>query len=253
VLLEVRVFGGLTERVGSSRLHLELPDDASVGDLRAEVARAHPQLRDLLAVSSVAVDLEIRPDDHPLAGAGELALLPPVAGGATSGSPRIVTGLARPPLDVAGTLAAITGPTTGATALFLGTVRDHAPDLAEVVRLEYHAYPEMAEAVLARIADALLAQYPAIDGVALLHAVGDLEVGEHTVLIACAAPHRDEAFDACRAALERVKHEAPVWKREVAADGTARWVGLSPPAPPDLTPPAGPEASRDRSAIGGAP
>jgi DNA-binding GntR family transcriptional regulator/molybdopterin synthase catalytic subunit/molybdopterin converting factor small subunit len=259
VHVEVRLFGGLTERAGAARLHVDVPEDATVADLRTAVAATHPQLAPLLERTTVAVDLEVRRDDHPLAGAEEVALLPPVAGG---DGPRIVTGLHRPPLDVVGTLARIGGSEVGGTAVFLGTVRDHAADLDDVVRLDYSAYPAMAERVLAELATELAADHPAVTGIALVHAVGELAVGAHTVLIACAAPHRDEAFDACRDALERVKDRTPVWKREVTASGGHRWVGLpddaaappaadapsTAPAPPRPPPPAthGPRPVRTR-------
>jgi MoaE-MoaD fusion protein len=240
VRVDVRLFGGLAERAGSSHVAVELSDGATVADLRDAVAAAYPALAPLVARSGVAVDLEVRRDDHPVRDDVEVALLPPVAGGSDAGADpatprddevRRLTGLREPPLDVAGALAAIAHPAAGGTALFLGTVRDHAPDLDRVVRLDYSAYPEMAERVLARLADEVAADHPEVRGIALLHAVGDLDVGAHTVLIACAAPHRDQAFDACRDALERVKDQTPVWKREVTADGAHRWVGL-----PDATP-----------------
>jgi MoaE-MoaD fusion protein len=234
VQVEVRLFGGLTERAGTSRVHVEVADDATVADLRTAVASAHPPLAPLLGSANVAVDLEVRRDDHRLAGAREVALLPPVAGGATD--VRTLTGLRPPPLDVAGALAVIAGPEVGGTAIFLGTVRDHAADLDGVVRLDYSAYPEMAERVLADLAQELAADHPDVAGIALVHAVGELEVGAHTVLIACAAPHRDQAFAACRDALERVKDRTPVWKREITADGAHRWVGL----PDDTTAPSTP-------------
>lgn len=234
------MFGGLTERVGASRITMELPDDATVADLRSAVAAAHPTIAPLLARVNVAVDLEVARDDTPLAGASEFALLPPVAGGAAdpAGSRvRIVTGLQSPPFEVDAVVAAVTGPSVGGTAVFLGTVRDHAPDLDGVVGLEYSAYPEMAERVLAQLATELQRDHPSVSGIALLHAVGELEVGDHTVLIVCASAHRAEAFDACRDALERVKDHVPVWKREVTADGGHRWVGLG--APPEDEPAPG--------------
>ncbi|MEX0592769.1 MAG: molybdenum cofactor biosynthesis protein MoaE, partial [Nitriliruptoraceae bacterium] len=106
------------------------------------------------------------------------------------------------------------------------TVRDHAPDLGDVVGLEYSAYPAMAERELMTIADDIAQQHSAITGIALVHAVGDLAVGDHTILVACVSPHRAQAFDACRDALEEVKRRAPIWKRERTRDGMSRWVGL---------------------------
>jgi MoaE-MoaD fusion protein len=227
--IEVRWFGGLADRVGGARSHLEVPDDATVADLRAAAAAAHPHVAPLLERVNVAVDLEVAGPDRPLAGAREVAMLPPVAGGAgrtTAGGVRVVTGLSSPPLEVEATIAAVSAPDCGGTAVFLGTVRDHAADVDDVVRLDYSAYDDMAERVLDQIADELADDHPALRGLALLHATGELAVGEHTVLIVCAAPHRAEAFAACEDALERVKDRVPIWKREVTADGAHRWVGL---------------------------
>lgn len=142
--------------------------------------------------------------------------------------PIIITGLREPPFAVEATIAQVTGPTVGGTAVFLGTVRDHAPDLDDVVALEYTAYAAMADRQLTKIADMVTADHPAVTGIALLHATGRLYVGDQTVLIVCSAAHAAEAFDACRDALARVKAQLPVWKREITGDGSARWVGLPP-------------------------
>ncbi|MFO7779724.1 MAG: molybdenum cofactor biosynthesis protein MoaE [Nitriliruptoraceae bacterium] len=231
----MRVFGGLTEHVGGRHLEVPVPDDgsASVADLRAAVAAAHPRLAPLLRQVTVAVDLEVARSDDRIPAGSEVALLPPVAGGATGGTSfeqaAVRTGLVTPPIDVAGTIAAIADDAAGATALFLGTVRDHAPGLGGVVQLQYTAYEAMAERELEAIAEEVRTGYPAVTGIALLHALGDLPVGAHTVLIACTSAHRATAFDACRTALEAVKDRVPVFKREVTTDGTARWVGLEPP------------------------
>lgn len=124
--VEVRVFGGLTERVGGARVTLVLPADATVADLRRALAAEHPAITPLLSSTMVAVDLEVADDDAPLAAAHEIALLPPVAGGASD--PILLTGLRDTTLDVEPTLTAIRTPRTGATAVFLGTVRDHTPE-----------------------------------------------------------------------------------------------------------------------------
>jgi len=246
--VHVRVFGGLADQLGGNHVEVALRDDgtATVAELRALLARDHPHVAGLLPSVSVAVDLEVAEDLRAIPAGAEVALLPPVAGGAGDGEgagdagdadppgdagdlgdgPVVVTGLAAPPLDIAGILARLATPTAGATALFLGTVRDHAPDLPDVVRLEYSAYEPMAERELDRIARETVAAHPAVTGIALLHALGDLPVGAHTVLVACTSPHRDEAFTACREALEELKSRVPVFKREVTADGSDRWVGL---------------------------
>jgi molybdopterin synthase catalytic subunit len=230
--LEVRTFGGLAERAGLVTLVIELPDDADVAVLRRAVAAQHPELAPLMPRVAVSVDLELAGDATPLRAGAEVALLPPVAGGSDGsdadggGAPRTVTGLVHGPIDVEGTLTRIGAPDVGAVVSFLGTVRDHAEDLDGVVRLEYSAYEAMAERELARIAAEVHRAHPEVRGLALLHALGELAVGSHTILVAVTSPHRAEAFAACRAALEAVKERVPVFKREVTVDGAHRWVGL---------------------------
>jgi molybdopterin synthase catalytic subunit/molybdopterin converting factor small subunit len=239
--IEVRTFGGLAERAGLTTLIVELPDGADVGALRRTVAAAHPELAPLMPRVAVSVDLELASDTTVLHEGMEIALLPPVAGGAgdpgdTVDATPTITGLVHGPIDVAGTLDHIGAPDVGAVVSFLGTVRDHAPDLDGVVRLEYSAYEPMAERELARIAEEIRAGHPAVRGLALIHALGELDVGAHTILVAVSTAHRDTAFAACRDALEAIKERVPVFKREITADGAHRWVGLpdgvdAPPVP----------------------
>ncbi|MFP4311885.1 MAG: molybdenum cofactor biosynthesis protein [Nitriliruptoraceae bacterium] len=232
--MRIRVYGGLTEQVGGRELEVELPEDGevTVAELRAAIASAHPQLAPLLSHVTVAVDLEVARGDQVVPPDAEVALLPPVAGGSAHGEdqpgPAVLTGLVTPPIDVEGAIARIGHPAAGATTLFLGTVRDHAPGLAGVIQLQYSAYEPMAERELAAIAAETLAATPELTGIALLHALGDLAVGDHTILVACSSPHREAAYQASRAALEAVKARVPVFKRELTTDGTARWVGLPP-------------------------
>ena len=232
--VEVRAFGGVAERAGLTVLPVELPEVATVADLRAALAGSYPEVALLLPRCAIAVDLEVAGDDVVLRGGEEVAVLPPVAGGADdssdpSGTAGVVTrtGLVHGPIDVAAELATLGDPRVGAVVSFLGLVRDHAEDLEGVVRLEYSAYEEMAVRELEVIAAALRAEHPEVRGLVLVHALGPLPVGAHTILIAAAAAHRDEAFAACRDGLERVKDRVPVFKREVTADGS-RWVGLEP-------------------------
>ncbi len=234
--IEMRTFGGLAERAGLATLIIELPEGADVGHLRRAVAAAHPELAALMPRVAVSVDLELVKDTTVLHEGHEVALLPPVAGGsddrhvdaALGPDPATLTGLVRGPIDIEGTLARIGAPDVGAVVSFLGTVRDHAEDLEGVVRLEYSAYEPMAERQLARIADEVRAAHPEIRGLVLMHALGELEVGSHTILVAASSAHRAEAFDACRTALEAIKERVPIFKREVTADGAHRWVGLQP-------------------------
>ncbi len=145
------------------------------------------------------------------------------------------TGLVELPLDIPALLAAVADPACGAQAIFVGTVRDrNEPEGGrEVVAIEYSAYTVMAEKVLERIATELEAAAPDLR-VALCHRIGRLAVGEASIAIVAASPRRDAALGAIRAALERVKSEAPIWKREIYADGGARWREDEPLAPPTL-------------------
>jgi molybdopterin synthase catalytic subunit len=108
--------------------------------------------------------------------------------------------------------------------VFLGTVRDHSEEMDRVERLEYSAYREMAEKVLREVAEEAARRWP-LGGVAILHAVGDLAIGDPTVVVACSSSHRGEAFEACRFVIDEVKRTAPIWKKEVGPGGE-RWVGL---------------------------
>lgn len=128
------------------------------------------------------------------------------------------------PLDAAAHLAAVDDPASGAVTSFIGTVRDHDPDAGgAVVALEYSAHPD-AEATLHDIALTAIGETRAI--VAVTHRVGRVGVGEAAVVIAVSTPHRAEAFDVCRAIIEAIKRELPVWKRQLTADGTAAWKGI---------------------------
>jgi molybdopterin synthase catalytic subunit len=128
------------------------------------------------------------------------------------------------PLNLDAHLAAVDDPAAGAVTTFAGRVRDHDPDAATaVVALDYSAHPD-AEQTLQRIALEAIGESAAI--VAVSHRVGRLAVGDFAVVIAVASPHRAEAFEVCRALIEMIKTDLPVWKRQVEADGTTAWKGL---------------------------
>ncbi len=126
------------------------------------------------------------------------------------------------PLSVAEATAAVSAPDVGGIDLFLGAVRDHNDGRA-VTRLEYHAYISMAEKEMRRIADEIEREMPGVR-LAALHRVGSLTVGDLAVVCAAGAAHRGEAFQACRALIDRIKQSVPIWKREHGPDGPY-WVG----------------------------
>ena len=220
--MKVRViaFATASDVLGKEALELTLPEAAGLVELRAELIARHPNLEILWDRVAVAVDGRLARGDARLADGCEVALLPPVSGGAPRTSrPRI--GLTDGPIDVAAVQRSVAGAGRGAVLLFLGTVRDHHRGRA-VDRLTYSAYRPMAADTLERIAAELEAQAEHLR-IAIVHRLGEVPVGEASVVIATASPHRAAAYDASREALERLKREVPIWKREHYADGGALW------------------------------
>jgi len=129
--------------------------------------------------------------------------------------------LSRSPLELARLVAAVAAPDRGGIATFVGLVRDHQ-DGRGVAALAYSAYEPMAEAVCAEIVREAEARWPV--RVALGHRLGELTIGDAAVMVAAAAAHRDEAFAACRYAIEELKRRVPIWKRETYSDGSVEWV-----------------------------
>ncbi|MBD3752486.1 MAG: molybdenum cofactor biosynthesis protein MoaE [Micrococcales bacterium] len=130
------------------------------------------------------------------------------------------------PLDLAAHIAAVSDPTVGGIATFIGTVRDHDPGAhGEVTLLEYSSHPD-AERILGEIAASCLAETDAECAIAVTHRIGKLAVGDLAVVVAVSSAHRAPAFEVCRALIERIKTDLPIWKRQHEHDGTASWVGL---------------------------
>jgi molybdopterin synthase catalytic subunit len=119
-------------------------------------------------------------------------------------------------------LAFVADPAAGGTCLFVGTVRDHS-DGGDVTGLDYEAWDELAVRRLEEIAEEIIEKWP-VHKVALLHRVGRLEIGEVSVAVACSAPHRADAFEACRHGIELVKQDVPIWKKESLTSGESEWV-----------------------------
>jgi molybdopterin synthase catalytic subunit len=216
----VLYFAILRERARLDREELELPSGADVGAARAAIAARRPELAALLPRVQAAVNRAMAPDARALADGDELALIPPVAGGADGAR----VAISPYPLSLADVVAVVEGPGRGGLVTFSGIVRRDGHALPDVIRLEYEAYAEMALEVLAAIADELEREQPGVR-VAIHHRTGSLFVGETAVAIAVAAPHRAEAFTACRAAIDRLKERAPIWKKEIGESGEV-WLGM---------------------------
>lgn len=135
-----------------------------------------------------------------------------------------IAALSEDEIDLDAHLAAVEDPRLGAVTTFVGRVRDNDPDAeTPVVGLEYSSHPD-AEATLRRIAEEAGAGEPAV--VAVSHRIGRLGVGDAAVVIAVASEHRAEAFEVCRALIEAIKSDLPVWKRQLEVDGTSSWKGI---------------------------
>jgi molybdopterin synthase catalytic subunit len=215
----VLVFAGLKESVGRDHLEVDLPHAATVGMLLTEIARMRPDLAARLSHCRVAVAQEFVGNDRTILPGEEIALVPPVSGGHDA------VLLSHAPLELATVVAAVAHAGAGGIATFIGNVRGTSRGQT-IVHLDYEAYDGMAARVMADIAARIARD---IDGarVAIHHRLGRLVVGDTAVIVAASAPHRAEAFAACRAAIEALKADVPIWKREVSADGST-WIGQGP-------------------------
>jgi molybdopterin converting factor subunit 1 len=204
----VRLFAMLRERVGSPELTLELPDGARVGDALAEL---HGLADDLPLV--MAVNREYADEERVLDPGDELALIPPVSGGEARAAPWVR--VSSEPLLLDALAERVRDPRAGAVVTFQGVTR-------EVERLEYEAYAEMAEERLATIAAEAVDRH-GLCAAAVEHRVGEVPLSEPSVIVAASAAHRGEAFAGAREIIDRVKAEAPIWKKEIEGQ-EERWV-----------------------------
>jgi MoaE-MoaD fusion protein len=207
VRVKVRLFAGVRERAGYAER--ELVDVNHVRDVWAAL-----ELGDEPDGLLYAVNREYAAPDRELADGDEVALIPPVSGGAFR--------VTEEPLSLDAVVAEVARDEAGAIATFLGTVRRQSRDHT-VVYLEYEAYPEMAEDVIAQLAAELRDRYE-LCAIAIHHRVGRVEIGEPSVAIAVSAPHRQDALAACKDAIDTLKQAVPLWKKEVY-EGGEEWIG----------------------------
>jgi MoaE-MoaD fusion protein len=209
VQVTVRLFAGLRERAGYGERTLELPDGAAVGDVWPELA-----LGEEPAGLLYALNREYAPRESTLSDQDEIALIPPVSGGAFR--------LSSEPLDLGAVVAEVADDHAGAIATFLGTTRVESRGRT-VLHLEYEAYAGMAEQVMADIAEQLRGRYDLIE-IAMHHRIGRVGIGETSVAIAVSAAHRHDALAACHEAIDALKQLVPLWKKEVY-EGGEEWIG----------------------------
>jgi molybdopterin synthase catalytic subunit len=209
VRVTVRLFAGLRERAGFGERSLELDDGAILGDVWVAL-----ELGDEPSGLLYARNRAYAPASDPLADGDEVALIPPVSGGAFL--------LSADPLDPAAVVSEVADDRAGAVATFLGTVRVQSRGRT-VLYLEYEAYEGMAEQVMEEIADEVLRRYD-LCSIAIHHRTGRVGIGEPSVAIAVSAAHRQDALAACKDAIDTLKERVPLWKKEVY-EGGEQWIG----------------------------
>jgi molybdopterin synthase catalytic subunit len=213
VEVTVRLFAILRERAGSGSVTLELPEGARVRDALDSLAGLAEGIPLVMAVNRAYAT-----EEQVLDAGDELALIPPVSGGAPW------VRVSAEPLSLDSLIDRVSDPRAGAVVTFSGVTR-------EVERLEYEAYAEMAEQRMAAIAAEAVERH-GLCAAAVEHRVGEVPLSQPSVVVAASAPHRGEAFAGAREIIDRVKAEAPIWKKEIEGE-QARWVeGATPPPPP---------------------
>ncbi|MGN6799728.1 MAG: molybdenum cofactor biosynthesis protein [Gaiellaceae bacterium] len=204
--MTVRLFAGLRERAGWSRREVNA---ATVADVWPAL-----ELGDEPAGLLYAVNKEYAERDRPLVPGDEVALIPPVSGGAFL--------LSDEPLSLDRVVDEVRSDDAGAIATFTGTTRVQSRGRT-VTHLDYEAYEGMAEKVMEEIGDALRARYE-LTAIAIHHRIGRVTIGETSVVIAVSAPHRQDALAACKDAIDELKERVPLWKKEVY-EGGEEWIG----------------------------
>ncbi|MEE8557451.1 MAG: molybdenum cofactor biosynthesis protein MoaE [Myxococcota bacterium] len=219
--MQVRVltFAALREALGAKEIFLEVRGAPTVGEVLTQLESQQPVIARYRGRLLVAVNRARVPLDTPIREGDEIALLPPVSGG--SGLIRIQP----EPLSLDELVRTVVDPSCGAIATFTGVVRNVSRGRG-IAHLEYEAYEPMAHRELERIRDEILERWPGVR-LAVAHRIGRLEIGEAAVVIAVAAPHRAEALEACRYAIDTLKRSVPIWKKEFDVEGGS-WVEENP-------------------------
>lgn len=218
--ITVRLFGSIREATGAKELAVSLDHGATLEDLVSLLAADHAPFETMAGKLRISVNMEIVRGNPALAEGDEVAFLPPVAGGQDAQCT-----LSDVPLDVGAVVKRVVGPDTGGIVTFVGVVRN-ASRGHDIRHLEYEAYEGMAEQEMDKICAEATVKWPGTR-VAVAHRTGHLEIGDLAVVVAAAAPHRGEAFEACRYTIDTLKERVPIWKKEVATDGEY-WVEGTP-------------------------
>src|SRR5579863_5374582 len=225
--MRVRVlfFGMLKDMAGKPVEVIDMPDGATVRDVLTRYASQVPRLKESLPSLALAVNQQYAAPDTILNPGDEVALLPPVSGGAAQAAGRRYARIVREVINSQGVVAGLKRGEDGAVLVFEGIVRNQTRG-RKTLYLDYEAYEEMALEQMESLAGQALTQFSVRD-VAIVHRLGRLEIGETSVLIAVASAHRAAAFDGCRWLIDTLKRTVPIWKKEYFEDG-AVWADGEP-------------------------
>ncbi len=208
--IKVRFFALYREIVGQREAEASLPDGSTPMDVWEGYSREYPRLAANRQHTRFAVNGQYVDPRTALKDGDELVFIPPVSGGADYE-------ITDAPIDVDAVVRSVRHDEDGGVVTFVGVVRNENRG-KRVLFLEYEAYAEMALGEMRKIGEEIAARW-GLDHVRIVHRIGRIEIGEASVVIAVAAPHREVAFEACRFAIDRLKETVPVWKKEVYADG----------------------------------
>lgn len=211
------------ERAGVRETYLQISEDTDVGEIKRILAEIYPNLATSLCSVIVAVNREYAFDHDLIPDNAEIAIFPPVSGGAQSGTslPTIIS-ITEEAIDIDVLISQITLPVTGAACVFIGFVRGKTTrgEERETKYLEYEAYTEMAIEKIRKVVEEIRQKWPSIVGIGIVQRIGRIEPGTSTVIIACTASHRDTGiFEATRYGIDRLKEIVPIWKKEVGSKG----------------------------------
>lgn len=223
----VRLFAGYRERVGASTVTLDLPEGATLQTAWETLVAQYPALGTVRHRVVGSVNAEYVPLEHVLHEGDEVVFIPPVAGG--DHHIHHYFAIVETPIDERALRHVVEHPSAGAILTFLGTTRNQTGG-RKVEYLEYEAYEPLAIKQMQRIAAEIRTRWPDVIGIAIVHRVGRLEIGEASIGIAISSPHRATAFAACRYAIDRAKETLPVWKKEVW-EGGEEWIEEGPGTP----------------------
>ena len=221
----VLLFASLRQAVGTDRLSLEIEPGGKVDDLRRDLIIRYPQAERHFAHARWAVNERFVEPDEPLNDGDTVAAILPVSGGGEPepGKPEaIFVELTNDPIDSQALIDRVSTPSCGAVCLFLGTVREFTHD-KRTTHLIYEAYPEMALKQMRAILEEAATHWP-VPRLGVIHRLGPLGLGEVSIAVAVATPHRGESFEACRWIMDTIKERVPIWKQENWSDGTTEWV-----------------------------